>query len=132
VRVFLDTSGLYAALVRTDRSHESAKAKLTALLEDRGAVLLTTNFVTLETLSLLQARIGLDAALEFDRLLCPLLDVVFVDDKLYRRGIRRLALRRRRKVSLVDCVSFVLMEEQCLELAFALDRHFEQEGFRLF
>lgn len=130
MRVFVDTSALYAALVRTDRGHESARAELAALCADAGVSLVTTSFVVLETFSLLQARFGVDAALRFERELVPHLEVTFVDRELYGKGVRRVALRRSRKVSLVDCVSFVFMEEQGIEVALALDKHFQQEGFR--
>lgn len=131
MRVFVDTSALYAALVRTDNAHEPARTKLADLCADAEVTLATTSFVVLETFSLLQARFGTDAALRFDRELCPHLEVSFVDRELHARGVRRVGLRRSRKVSLVDCTSFVFMEEQGIEAALALDKHFEQEGFRL-
>ena len=131
MRVFVDTSALYAALVRTDSAHEPARTKLADLCVDTSVTLATTSFVVLETFSLLQARFGAEAALRFDREFCPHLEVAFVDRELYQRGVRRVALRRSRKVSLVDCTSFVFMEEQGIEAALALDKHFEQEGFRL-
>jgi predicted nucleic acid-binding protein len=39
--------------------------------------------------------------------------------------------RKRRDVSLVDAVSFVVMRQRRLEHAFAFDPHFEDEGFSL-
>ena len=132
MKVFIDTSAIYAALVRTDRMHAEAGKKLAELCGERRATLVTTSFVTLETFSLLQARFGLETALRFDQELCPHLDVVHVDKDLYQRGIRRVSLRKKRKVSLVDCISFIFMEEQGIPTAFALDKHFTQEGFQLY
>ena len=92
--VFADTSGLFAALVRNDTNHEAARGSLSGLLENAQSIIVTTNFVLLETMALLQARVGLHAALAFERDLRPLLDVTWVDADLYSRAVRRLALRR--------------------------------------
>ena len=127
--VFADTSGIFAALVRNDANHEPARETLAGLLDDPEATITTTDFVLLETMALLQARVGLDAALKFDRDLRPVLDVTWVDSALYSRAIRRLNLRQRRRVSLVDCISFVTMEEAGLRTAFSYDQHFADEGF---
>lgn len=131
MRVFVDTSALYAALVSTDRIHAAAKGKLARLLADDTAVLLTTDYVVLETFSLLQARFGLETALRFDKELCSVLDIRSVSEALRTRGVRRLELRRTRRVSLVDCVSFVFMEDNDISTALAFDKHFELEGFKL-
>jgi predicted nucleic acid-binding protein len=37
----------------------------------------------------------------------------------------------RRSLSLVDCVSFVVMRQLAIRDAFAFDRHFEEQGFTL-
>jgi predicted nucleic acid-binding protein len=39
--------------------------------------------------------------------------------------------RRKRRLSLVDAVSFVLMRQRNIGEAFALDPHFEEEGYSL-
>ncbi len=52
-----------------------------------------------------------------------------VTETLHRRGFARLVARDRRQLSLVDCVSFEFMEEEGIQQALALDRHFEDEGF---
>jgi len=131
MRAFVDTSAIYAALVRSDSAHEQARDKVAALFNNPDITPVTTSYVVLETFSLLQARIGLDSALRFEREFCPHLEVIPVDASLHRQGVRRVALRQSRKVSLVDCVSFVFMEQQEIDTACSLDRHFAQEGFNL-
>ena len=129
--VFADTSGIFAALVRNDSNHEPARATLAGLLDDPEITIATTDFVLLETMALLQARVGLNAALQFERDLRPVLDITWVDEILYARAVRRLALRQRRRVSLVDCLSFVTMEDAGLQRAFTCDQHFADEGFEM-
>ena len=55
--VFLDTSGLYAVFDRDGANHSRAKTAWVEWLHE-GAVLLTNNYVLLETAALLQHRIG--------------------------------------------------------------------------
>ena len=126
--VFVDTSALYAALNRTDAAHERVAPVLQTLL-DSEATLVTTSFVLIETVSLLQARVGLEAAREFMLTMVPALDVAWVDSDLCARGVEGWATGGHRDVSLVDCISFALMHELHLPHALTLDRHFAERGF---
>ena len=130
MKVLADTSGLFAALVRNDRMHLPAKATMTRLLLEEFD-LCTTSYVLLETLALLQARVGLHAADEFERTLRPRFEVIWVGGTLHERAFRRLGLRQTHGCSLVDCCSFVVMEDQGIQQAFGYDKHFSDEGFRL-
>lgn len=125
---FADTSAFYALLVRTEEAHEPVRAAFAALL---GAArpLWTTSFVIVETMALLQHRIGLEAARDFDELVLPAVRVHWVDEHLYRLGVDRLWRMDRRQVSLVDCVSFEFMTHQGLSIALAIDPHFVDAGF---
>ncbi len=128
MKLFIDTSALFAVLVRNDYMNVRATASFKALVA-HSANLCTTNYVLLETMALLQARVGLDAARRFHHDFVPALNVHWVDEKLHEKALRRLDLRGRRAVSLVDCTSFVWMEENALTHAFAYDEHFSEEGF---
>lgn len=130
MRVFADTSGLYASLVANDANHEMAQQAMRRLLRDECRIS-CSNLVLVETMALLQARVGLEQALEFHRRFVPILDIVWVDQRLHEAAARRLRLRASRKVSFVDASSFVIMEELSIETAFALDDHFRQEGFTI-
>ena len=48
-----------------------------------------------------------------DRLV-PLLKVVWITEEMHRRGLERLLRIDKRGVSLVDCVSFVTMQDEAL------------------
>ncbi len=128
MKVFLDTSGLFAVLVRNDYMHVRARATFESLVE-RKALLVTTSYVLLETTSLLQARVGLDAARQFQHEFTALFHVHWVDEKLHEKAFRRLELRNRREISLVDCSSFVFMENEGITHALTYDKHFADEGF---
>ena len=126
--VFVDTSAFYALLVSNDESHDPVRAAFASLVTGR-RLLWTTSFVIVETVALLQHRIGLDAAKDFDEEVLPAVRVRWVDDHLYRLGIDRLWREDRRQVSLVDCVSFEFMRMERVGAALAVDVHFADAGF---
>ncbi len=128
--VFADTSAFYALLVRTDEAHAPVRAAFTSLVES-GRSIWTTSFVIVETMALLQHRIGLAAARDFDEEILPLARVCWVDEELYRRGTERLWREDRRGLSLVDCVSLEFMKREGLTTALAVDRGFQDAGFEV-
>lgn len=126
--VFADTSAFYALLVSNDEAHDAVRAAFASVVAD-GRPLWTTSFVIVETMTLLQHRIGLGAARDFDEEVLPAVRVRWVDEHLYRLGTDRLWREDRRQVSLVDCVSFEFMRMQRLGAALAVDPHFAEAGF---
>jgi predicted nucleic acid-binding protein len=130
VSVFVDTSALYALLVRTEEDHETLVESFGALLQE-GRVLATSSYVLVEACALLQHRFGLTAVRDFQDRIVPLLRVHWIDESLHRRGVERLFAADQRSLSLVDSVSFVVMEAEGMEEALAFDRDFERRGFRL-
>jgi uncharacterized protein len=87
--------------------------------------------VLVETYALLGRRLGLDAVRSFRADFAPLIDVVWVDEALHNAGLDLVLDRRKRLLSLVDAVSFVMMRQRNVAEAFAFDPRFEQEGFSL-
>ena len=128
--VFADTSGLYALLVRTEERHDEVARAFARILERRQP-LVTTNYILLETAALLQRRIGLPAVRDLDERLVPVCTVVWVTEAMHRRAVDRLIRAGRRGLSLVDCVSFGVMEEEGIGEALALDQDFADAGFRV-
>lgn len=55
--------------------------------------------------------------------------LVHVDEDLWQRGWQLFLERPDKDWSLTDCISFVVMRERAVTLAFTSDRHFEQAGF---
>ncbi len=91
--------------------------------------LVTSNYVLVETLALLQSRLGTAAVRTFDDAVAPLLRVLWVDAGTHREAVTSVLTAGRRRLSLVDCSSFVLMRRQDLDTAFAFDDHFSEQGF---
>ncbi|HBH27240.1 MAG: PIN domain-containing protein [Desulfofustis sp. PB-SRB1] len=128
--VFADTSGLFAFLVRDDFMHGRARTIFQSFAKS-DTRLLTSSYVLVETTALLQRRVGIDAVHEFNFTLLPLLDVVWVDEYWHERAVNRLITSGQKKLSVVDCLSFIIMESRDIRTAFSFDTHFEKNGFLL-
>jgi predicted nucleic acid-binding protein len=128
MRVFVDTSALFAVLDAADQNHPRANAIWQALVTD-DSVLVTTSYVLVETFSLLQHRLGLAAVRAFQDNVVPLLKVEWVGAESHQRSVAALLVAGRRQLSLVDCASFDAMRSAGLAAAFTFDRHFAEQGF---
>ena len=131
-KVYVDTSAFYALIDRSDRYHAQASALWPDLLED-GIALITSNYVVWETVGLLQKRIGFAAASLWHKDILGVLDVQWVDPAGHQKAYELwLSLGRgRKRLSLVDCVSFVTMYQHDIEKAFCFKEHFVDHGFEL-
>lgn len=126
--VLVDTSALYALLVATDAAHDAARRTFADHAEP--GRLVTHNYVIVETVSLLQVRIGTDAVRALVDELLPALVVLWVDAETLAAALARVA-DGPRSVSLVDRVSFTVMRGRGITTAFAFDEGFSREGFEL-
>jgi predicted nucleic acid-binding protein len=128
MRVYIDTSALLAILNPNDVVHQPAREMWHTLLEVE-TVLICSNYVLVETLALVQRRIGLEAVRALVRDVVPVLQVEWVEAGEHWAGVQLLLSLNRRQVSLVDCVSFVQMRRLGLQEVFAFDEHFAEQGF---
>ena len=92
--------------------------------------ILTHNYVVAECAALMQRRLGLQAALAYLNA-TRLLHVHWVSRSEHDQAVELLERRSRRGLSLVDCVSFVVMRELNVDTALAFDADFEREGFKV-
>lgn len=128
--VFFDTSALYAVLDADDEVHAQAKAAWRELIQ-AGSPLVTSSYVCVETTALVQARLGMDAVRALFNDLLPVVTVVAIDEAHHTNTVATLFGVNRRDLSLVDCSSFEMMRQRGIAAAFAFDRRFAQQGFRL-
>jgi len=127
--VFVDTSALYALIDRDDANHGPAAAWLQRISPEEQLV--THNYVVVETSALVQRRFGASILRHLHDVVATGFTVVWVDATLHDAAVVALLAGRTRKVSLVDRVSFELMRRSRIAEAFAFDRDFVGEGFRL-
>ncbi len=127
---FIDTVGWIASLNRSDNLHVAA-IRCFQLLAQSNTPLLTTSLVLAEVGN------GL-SRFPLRRLMAPFrqrlqqstrIDVVHIDSSLFERGWLLYEQRPDKEWGLVDCISFVLMQERGVLHAITNDHHFEQAGF---
>lgn len=130
--LFVDTSGWMACADASDPAHRRACTARDAALEER-VVLVTTDFVVDETLTLLRLRIGLAAAeawwTQVDGSARLRWERITVERFERARGL--FFKYRDKDFSFTDCTSFAVMQELRLKRALTTDRHFRQMGFQV-
>lgn len=127
--IFVDTSAFFALLDRDDANHQKAKKIWSDLLNSENTFI-TSNYVIIESFALIQHRLGLEAVRGFQEDLLPLINVEWVDEAMHKSGVSGLLAASRRKLSLVDCVSFETMRRLGIKTAFTFDPHFEEQGYK--
>jgi predicted nucleic acid-binding protein len=125
--VFIDTSAFFAVLDADDENHNAARQVWEGLLTQEVA-LVCSNYVLVETLALVQRRLGIPAVRTFQEDIMPVLNIEWVDESVHQVGVASVLAAARRELSLVDCVSFEIMRRLGIKTAFAFDRHFDQMG----
>ena len=127
--VFVDSSALYALADGADPNHPVASGSFGSLrAEDR---LLTHEYVLVETIGLVQRRLGLEAVrLLLDDLLAPV-EVEWVDRELHAQARAAMLAAGRRGLSFVDWTSFLVMRRRGIATAFAFDEDFRAQGFHV-
>ena len=125
---FIDTSGLVAYLDGDDTYNERAVDAWEAMLAVEYN-LIVTDYVRLETWALVQRRLGIEAIQALSKIVLPLCQVEYVGEEGFERASGQWLTAQRRNLSLVDIASFDCMRRKGIELAFAFDKHFEEQGF---
>ena len=128
--IFLDTSAVYALADKADPNHASALEKFDHALSAGDPVCLH-NYILVESAALLQARLGLRVALQFLKE-AKAFQIEWVDPVLHRKALQELERIRRRGVSFVDCLSFLVMRERGIKRVLAFDPDFTDQGFVLY
>jgi predicted nucleic acid-binding protein len=126
--VLVDTSAFLAILDLSDRRRSHAVAMMESLRAD-DIELVTHEYVVVETISLVQRRLGMTALRRFVDDLLPITEIAWVDPAMHAEAREALLASGSRAVSLVDRMSFLLMRRRGIGTAFAFDDGFVREGF---
>lgn len=126
--VFVDTSYFVAIAAPRDQWHKKA-----VLAYRPGLNLVTSAAVINETITLLQSRGLLSAALAFlaDVRANPDIEVFHVDAVLQSEAWNLFHRFAGSGANAVDCVSFAIMKKLSINRAFTFDEHFRGAGFEI-
>jgi len=129
MKVFIDTSAFLAVFDADDANHGKAKEEWNKILVSQ-STLISNNYVLVETFALIQRRFGIKAVIMFQNDILPVLHIEWVAEPVHNAGVSALLTASKRKLSLVDCVSFETMRNSGIKTVFAFDSHFREQGFR--
>ena len=130
--VFVDTGAWIALALTRDPLHQRARETWQDLMSD-GARPHTSVAVVMETFTFLNRNASRPAALTWRASLdeVPHLKILPCTSKDLARAWRYFERADLHKLSAVDAVSFVLMTDRRIRVAFAFDTHFAAAGFTM-
>ena len=128
MKIFSIAPFAIALSIETDSFHEKA-VQLSEELD--GAILVTTRAILLEIGNALSKRpfrkasVALLRSLETDESVV----IVPLSEELYQKGMTLFVKRADKDWGLIDCISFIVMQEHEITEALTTDNHFQQAGF---
>lgn len=128
--IFLDTSGLYSFLVKTDAKHRKTSSIIHRMVKDNG-YLITTDYIIDETVTLLRARgYGPITPNLFDGIMSSrACRMEWMDQDFFHKTKALFLKYHDHEWSFTDCFSFVVMKSSGLKNALTKDIHFLEAGF---
>ena len=130
--VFVDTSGWASFFIRTEPHHAKAVELMTQWQQQNGRVV-TTNYVLSELVALFTSPLRVSRSTILDHIQAIRsriwVEVIHIDPSLDEAAWKLFGDRLDKEWSLVDCASFVVMQQRGLIDALTADHHFEQAGF---
>ena len=131
-RLFVDTAGWMSMADKNDKLNKECIRTRDKWLE-KGNLLVTTDYVIDETLTLIRMRIGIDGADKWWSQVSgsPRLKVEWIHFERFEKACRYFFKWRDKSFSFTDCTSFVVMKELKLKRALTGDKHFIEAEFEI-
>lgn len=131
-KLFADTSG-WASLFDARQPHHAESTQLFIQFRQQQVSLITTNYVMTELVALLHSPLRLPRPQIFQIIdslkTTDYLEIIHIDLATDTAAWNLCKSRPDKAWSLVDCTSFIIMQQFNLQMALTTDRHFEQAGF---
>ena len=130
--LFVDTGGWMALADASDPAHTDCLRVRDTWLE-KGGILLTSDYVMDETLTLIRMRIDLNAAEQWWGQVAesPRLKWEWIYAGRAEKARAWFFRWTDKSFSFTDCTSFVLMRELHIHEVLTVDRHFLEAGFKI-
>lgn len=130
--LFIDTSGWASLFVIQEPNHLLANQALNQALQQR-QILITSNYIISELVALLHRPLRQPRSRIFEIVdaikTVPYIRMIHIDSDTDQTAWELCKSRSDKSWSLVDCSSFVLMQQLNIQQALTTDHHFEQAGF---
>ena len=130
--IFVDTSG-WGNLFSTRELYHDLTSRTYALALQQRRKLVTTSYIIAELIALLTSPIRVSRALTIklidDLKVSPYVEIVHISSIQDEQAWQLLKRREDKQWTLVDCSSFVIMQDMGITDALTSDHHFEQAGF---
>ena len=129
IKIFIDTSFIIALINERDQYHNQA---LSLADQYDTQLLVVTDSVLLEVANALSRRYKFEAIQVIEDLLTSEdVEVVRLTPELFDRAFQLYKTRQDKAWGLVDCISFIVMQDRGISVAFTFDQHFAQAGFQI-
>ena len=135
--IFVDTGAWYASEVEDDENHSQARKFVkNELASNKYGVLVTSDYILDETLTLLRSRRGVKAALNFIGKVrkSDSLQIVWIGREIFDSAVEEFSKfddARQQTFSFTDFTSFSIMKDLSITNVFTFDDHFEKKGFNM-
>jgi predicted nucleic acid-binding protein len=130
-KVFLDTSYLLALELANDQNHQAAQAHWQQVTITENAFV-TTSYIFDEVVTYFNSRNHHTKAVQVGNylLLSPSVQLVHVDETLFYLGWAYFQQHQDKQYSLTDSISFIVMQQYDIQVAYTFDQHFTQAGLQ--
>lgn len=130
--LFIDTSG-WASLFVTRESHHAQARQLFTQATQQNHALITSNYIISELVALLHSPLRQPRSQIFEIInairSAAYIQTIHIDTAIDQAAWELCQNRSDKPWSLVDCSSFIIMQQLNLQQALTTDHHFEQAGF---
>lgn len=127
----MDTAGWASLFIKTQPYHFQADQNFRSALQQKR--IYTTNYVIAELVALLNSPLRVSRSRLFEVVdaikTATYVEVIHINPETDALAWKLCKSRLDKAWSLVDCTSFVVMQQMSIQEALTTDQHFEQAGF---
>ena len=130
-KLFVDTSGWANLFIPTEIYHKAASQYFQEAYRQNQEIV-TSNYVIAELVSLLNVRLKASRSQQFTYIdtikTSEKVMLIYLDQRIDTLAWNLCKSRPDKAWSLVDCTSFIIMQQLGIQVALTTDSHFEQAG----
>ena len=130
--LFVDTSGWASLFIHSQTYYSQADRCFRLAIQNQQKIY-TTNYVIAELVALLNSPLRVSREKVFEIVdaikTVSYVEILYIDKEMDTLAWKLCKSRLDKAWSLVDCSSFVIMQQLDIQEALTTDQHFEQAGF---